>query len=80
MEVTCAAGATSGFIYAGAALIHPQATLRQTGENPRFNRYLTKRLPPGGCSACRWRKLITVGTPDAIAPRGGSSQSEAGKE
>jgi MurNAc alpha-1-phosphate uridylyltransferase len=68
-RLTRAAGATSGFIYAGAAIIHPKLFAGKPVEKSSLNRYFDEAI-----SANRLFGLplegswITVGTPDAIAP------------
>lgn len=68
-RLTRARGAASGYIYAGAAIMHPRLFASQPAAPASLNRYFDEAIASGRLFGKvmdgRW---ITVGTPDAIAP------------
>ncbi|MDQ6434208.1 nucleotidyltransferase family protein [Mesorhizobium sp. LHD-90] len=64
-----AAGALSGFIYAGAAIAHPKLFAGKRIEKTSLNRYFDDAIAVGRFFGMPLEgSWITVGTPDAIAP------------
>jgi MurNAc alpha-1-phosphate uridylyltransferase len=64
-----AAGASSGFIYAGAAIVHPRLFAGKPVEKSSLNRYFDEAISTGRLFGLPLEgSWITVGTPDAIAP------------
>lgn len=81
-RLTRAAGATSGFIYAGAAIIHPKLFAGKPIEKSSLNRYFDEAIAAGRLFGMPLEgSWITVGTPDAIAlAEAAVAKAEAGKE
>ena len=68
-RLTRAAGAPFGYIYAGAAIIHPRLFAGKPIEKSSLNRYFDEAIAVGRLFGLPLKgSWITVGTPDAIAP------------
>ncbi|MEQ1951538.1 nucleotidyltransferase family protein [Mesorhizobium sp. CN2-181] len=75
-----AAGAAEGFIYAGAAIVHPRLFAGKPVEKSSLNRYFDEAISAGRLFGLPLEgSWITVGTPDAIAPAE-AAVAKAGKE
>lgn len=68
-RLTRAAGAPSGYIYAGAAIIHPRLFAGKPVEKSSLNRYFDEAIVVGRLFGLPLEgSWITVGTPDAMVP------------
>jgi len=64
-----ARGDPSGFIYAGAAIVHPRIFADAPGGPISLNRYFDAAIGAGRLHGMKMHgRWITVGTPEAIAP------------